>query len=235
MAPIEVPPDGWEVSITADQDGDLARGQLGIVSSLSMPAPCRVRRHPDDAHRPQRRSGGRRTSTTTDVPQVTAERTAAGVTPGEPGARARLTYEDDQGPHVFTDAQGLGRRSAAAAAPPGWTCRSSTTREGVARARAASARDADGRFFIQDVSLWGTSVDGEPIATGGQERRRRGAARPRAATCPPRARIGLADAVVDRVRGGAIAMTGSTGSMGCSWPRSSRRGVARLPRVGVRP
>ena len=38
--------------------------------------------------------------------------------------------------------------------------------------------DANGRFFIQDVSLWGTSVDGVADPARGQERRGRGAAWP---------------------------------------------------------
>ena len=41
--------------------------------------------------------------------------------------------------------------------------------------------DPGGRFFIQDVSLWGTSVDGEADTARRQERGRRGAARTRTA------------------------------------------------------
>jgi hypothetical protein len=39
VPPIEVPSGGWEIYIQADQDHELARGSLGIVSKLTMPAP----------------------------------------------------------------------------------------------------------------------------------------------------------------------------------------------------
>ena len=39
LAPVEIPPGGWEVNLRRDPDGELARGQLGIVSTLAMPAP----------------------------------------------------------------------------------------------------------------------------------------------------------------------------------------------------
>jgi hypothetical protein len=65
----------------------------------------------------------------------------------------------------------------------------------VSREHFRLRRDASGQFFIQDVSLWGTSVDGEPIpaAVKGSE----GVSQPGAEhPLPARARIGLADAVV---------------------------------------
>jgi predicted component of type VI protein secretion system len=65
----------------------------------------------------------------------------------------------------------------------------------VSREHFRIRRDADGRFFIRDVSLWGTSVDDEPLpaalktAAGviqaGAERE-----------LPASARIGLAGAMV---------------------------------------
>ena len=39
LPPIEFPPSGWEVQLCADPDGELERGQIGIVSTLAMPAP----------------------------------------------------------------------------------------------------------------------------------------------------------------------------------------------------
>ena len=168
MAPIDVPPDGWEVSITADQDGDLARGHLGILSSLSMPVPAAYAGTPTTRIVRSVVSGGRRTSTTTDVPQVTAERTGAGVTPGEPGARARLTYEDDQGPHEFTmqkDSLVVGRGGSAAWVDVQVVTTAKVSREHVAHTPGAvrSVRDS-GRQPVGHVR------ERRALATGGQDR-----------------------------------------------------------------
>ena len=38
LPPIEVPASGWEVHLCADRNGELERGQLGIVSTLAMPS-----------------------------------------------------------------------------------------------------------------------------------------------------------------------------------------------------
>jgi hypothetical protein len=55
--------------------------------------------------------------------------------------------------------------------------------------------DPGGQFFIQDVSLWGTSVDGKPIPPAVKSTE--GVAQPGPEQpLPARARIGLADAVV---------------------------------------
>ena len=52
-----------------------------------------------------------------------------------------------------------------------------------------------GRFFIQDVSLWGTSVDGVPIPPAVKSAE--GVSQPGPEQpLPTKARIGLADAVV---------------------------------------
>jgi len=192
MAPIDVPPDGWDVSITADQDGDLARGHLGILSSLSMPAPASYGGTPTTRIVRSVVGGGRRTSTTTDVPQGPAERTASGVTQ-EPGARARLTYEDDQGPHEFTmqkDSLVVGRGGSAA-----WVDVQVVTTARVSREHVRIRREGSGRFVIQDVSLWGTSVNGEPLPPA--VKTAEGVLQPGAERdLPPRARIHLAEAVV---------------------------------------
>ena len=192
MAPIDVPPDGWDVWITADQDGDLARGHIGILSSLAMPAP------PSYAGTPTTRivrsvvSGGRRTSTTTDVPQVTADRTGSGVA-SETGARARLSYEDDQGKHEFTmqkDSLVIGRGGSAA-----WVDVQVVTTATVSREHVRIRREPSGRFVIQDVSLWGTFVNGEPLPPA--EKTAEGVLQPGAERdLPPRARIDLAAAIL---------------------------------------
>ena len=193
MAAVDVPPDGWEVSIAADQDGDLARGHLGILSSLSMPAPASYAGTPTTRMVRSVVSGGRRTSTTTDVPQVTGERTASGVTSPEPAARARLTYEDDQGLHEFTmqkDSLVVGRGGSAA-----WVDVQVVTTAKVSREHVRIRREPSGRFVIQDVSLWGTSVNGEPLPPA--VKTAEGVLQPGAERdLPARARIHLAEAIL---------------------------------------
>jgi pSer/pThr/pTyr-binding forkhead associated (FHA) protein len=181
------------VSITADQDGELARGHLGILSSLSMPAPATYAGTPTTRIVRSVVSGGRRTSTTTDVPQVTADRTGSGAASAEPGARARLTYEDDQGRHEFTmqkDSLVVGRGGSAA-----WVDVQVVTTAKVSREHVRIRREPSGRFVIQDVSLWGTSVDGEPLPPA--VKTAEGVLQPGAERdLPPRARIDLAAAIL---------------------------------------
>jgi len=193
MAAIDLPPDGWDVSITADQDGELARGHLGILSSLSMPAPATYAGTPTTRIVRSVVSGGRRTSTTTDVPQITADRTGSGAASAEPGARARLTYEDDQGRHEFTmqkDSLVVGRGGSAA-----WVDVQVVTTAKVSREHVRIRREPSGRFVIQDVSLWGTSVNGEPLPPA--VKTAEGVLQPGAERdLPPRARIDLAAAIL---------------------------------------
>src|SRR5215203_3613095 len=193
MAAIDVPPDGWDVSITADQDGDLARGNLGIMSSLSMPAPASYGGTPTTRIVRSVVWGGHRSSTTTDVPQATAARTGSEPVTAQPGARARLSYEDDQGRHDFTmqkDSLVIGRGGSAA-----WVDVQVVTTAKVSREHVRIRRDGSGRFLVQDVSLWGTSVNGEPLPPA--VKTAEGVLQPGAERdLPPRARIHLAEAVV---------------------------------------
>lgn len=191
MAPIDVPSGGWDISITADQDGELARGHLGILSSLAMPAPVAYGGTPTTRIVRSVVSGGHRTSTTTDVPQVTGTTPQAGA--ADRGARARLVYEDDQGRHEFAmqkDSLVVGRGGSAA-----WVDVQVVTTAKVSREHVRIRREPSGRFLIQDVSLWGTSVNGEPLPPAAKTAE--GVLQPGAEReLPPRARIDLADAVV---------------------------------------
>ena len=162
------------------------------------------------------------------MPQVTAESTASGVTAREPGARARLTYEDDQGPHEFTmqkDSVVVGRGGSAA-----WVDVQVVTTAKVSREHVRIRREASGRFVIQDVSLWGTSVNGEPLPPA--VKTAEGVLQPGAERdLPPRARIQLAERRHDPVRGGAMTAAALLARMGV--PGSARRdhGVARCARA----
>jgi hypothetical protein len=206
LPPIESPAAGWEVHLQPDRNGELERGHLGIVSALAMPAP------PEYAGTPTTRivksviaSGARRATSTTDVPQnpVDAPQLSApqdsvpssAVTPAthDSSERARLTYEDDQGPHVFVmrkDVLSVGRGGSSA-----WVDVQVVSSSKVSREHFRLRRDATGRFFIQDVSLWGTSVDDVPIPPAvktAEAVAQPGPEQP----LPAKARIGLADALV---------------------------------------
>jgi pSer/pThr/pTyr-binding forkhead associated (FHA) protein len=193
--PIEIPTAGWEIHLRADRNGELQNGQLGIVSTLAMPP------RPEYGGTPTTRivrsvvASGRRTTTSTEVAQADAQ--GSGTTPSARGSdtrvRARLTYDDERGPHVFAmrkDAISVGRGGSSA-----WVDVQIAAASKVSREHFRIRRDSSGQFFIQDVSLWGTSVDGEliPAALKGPE----GVTQPGIEhPLPLRARIGMADAVV---------------------------------------
>lgn len=190
--PIEVPAAGWEIAIHPDANSELQRGQIGIVSRLSVAAAptfeggtptTRIARTvvtgtlrrtttQEEAATPVTA-----TSTPPPVPQTapppiatpliaatanapaasavaTAERRAEA-----PGGLARLAYIDEQGPHVFVmrkDVVSIGRGGSAH-----WVDVQVTTGPRVSREHCRIRRSDDGRFFLQDLSTWGTSVNGE--------------------------------------------------------------------------
>ena len=191
LAPIEIPPSGWEVYIQPDRNGELNQGQLGIVSTLSMPAPAEYGGTPTTRIVKTVSGRGRRTTTT----EVRASSGAA-VPPGtghDSSDRASLRYEDDQGPHVFImrkDSVSIGRGGSSA-----WVDVQVVASAKVSREHVRIRRDTTGRFFIQDVSVWGTSVNGDPLPPA--VKTAEGVVQPGAERgLPSPARIGLSDAVV---------------------------------------
>lgn len=185
--PIEPPSAGWEISIHPDANHELERGQIGIVSRLS------VARTPTfEGGTPTTRiartvvTGTLRRTTTREetaappVPQVipssvstplvavaAAPSVAAIPTsiaePRVEAARgiAHLAYVDEQGPHVFVmrkDVVSIGRGGSAH-----WVDVQVTTGPRVSREHCRIRRADDGRFFLQDLSTWGTSVNGQRV------------------------------------------------------------------------
>lgn len=197
LPPIEIPSSGWEIHIQADRNGELEHGQLGIVSTLAVPAPTEYAGTPTTRIVKSVVAGGRRTATARDVPQAggAEPRSTAplGARSTEIVERARLAYEDEQGPHVFVmrkDAISVGRGGTSA-----WVDVQVVASSKVSREHFRLRRDPEGRFFIQDVSLWGTSVNGEPIPAAVKSPE--GVSQPGAEQAlPPRARIGMADVIV---------------------------------------
>jgi hypothetical protein len=193
--PIEPPSAGWEISIHPDANSELERGQIGIVSRLS------VARTPTfEGGTPTTRiartvvTGTLRRTTTREeavappVPQavpssvstplisVAAAPSASATSIAEPRvdpsavalakvevARgvAQLAYVDEQGPHIFVmrkDVVSIGRGGSAH-----WVDVQITTGPRVSREHCRIRRADDGRFFLQDLSTWGTSVNGQRV------------------------------------------------------------------------
>jgi pSer/pThr/pTyr-binding forkhead associated (FHA) protein len=209
--PIDVPAQGWEIQIEPDRDDEVAPGTFVILSRLTLPA------------LPQFEGGAATTKvfktvvageTRTKTEQVfqtppspppapvppppaapsapviprgllTAERTAR--------ALAQIAVQDARGERLFVmdkpDIK-IGR---------GGQFRlvdlqlDGPTR--ISRVHARIRRDEQGRFFIKDLSEWGTTVNGQRIARGvikeGDEIREIDVE----AELPARARIGLAEAL----------------------------------------
>ena len=157
--PIEVPPAGWEVHVSADRNGALQPGELGIDSMLPLPAPLEF--------------GG--PATTRIVRSVVSETGRSSTTvevtpPAAPSAqapdldlreRATLTYDDEQGHHEFgmcKDTLSVGRGGSSV-----WVDVQLFASSRVSREHFRLRHDRSGRFFIQDASAWGTAVNGVPI------------------------------------------------------------------------
>jgi hypothetical protein len=185
---IEPPAAGWEISIHPDANGELERGQIGIVSRLSVAATPTF-----EGGTPTTRivrtvvTGTLRRTTTREetaappvsptVPSsVTTPRLAANAAPAalandvtsiaEPRVQAarglaQIAYVDEQGPHIFVmrkDVVSIGRGGSAH-----WVDVQVTTGPRVSREHCRIRRADDGRFFLQDLSTWGTSVNGQRV------------------------------------------------------------------------
>ncbi len=198
---IETPLGGWEIAIHAEANGEVNAGELGIVSRLSVPPPTNY-----EGGSPTTRivktvitSTQRKTTSTeesTPAPQTSAP--AASFTPAQQLADskqgfARLAYVDEQGPHVFVmrkDQISIGRGGSAH-----WVDMQVVASPRVSREHCRVRRDSQGRFFLQDVSAWGTSVNGERVPPYLQESDGQMKETGQERELPREARIQLADAV----------------------------------------
>jgi len=171
-SPIEIPPGGWAISIHPDANNDVAPGELGIVSRLAIPAPAAF-----DGGAPTVRIG--RTVVTETIRRsaaaaVTREAASAvadartepalpaGADNSASAGFATLTYVDDDGPHLFTMRKAsivIGRGGDAH-----WVDVQVTSSSRISREHCRIRRDGSGEFFLDDVSTWGTSVNGTRVA-----------------------------------------------------------------------
>jgi hypothetical protein len=171
--PIEPPAAGWDISIHPDANSELERGQIGIVSRLSVAArPTFAGGTPTTRIARTVVTGAlRRTTTREETPSTgpaisVAEPPAdlsAGALAKVEAARgvAQLAYVDEQGPHIFVmrkDVVSIGRGGSAH-----WVDVQVTSGARVSREHCRIRRADAGRFFLQDLSTWGTSVNGTRV------------------------------------------------------------------------
>jgi hypothetical protein len=198
LSPVEVPAGGWTIHVQPDPDGELKPGQLGIVSTLSLAGAAEYGGTPTTRIVRSVVSRGQRTAVSSIVHDTASGPAAPGNGPPrhEPitdtSERARLTYDDDQGSHVFNirkDVVSVGRGGSAA-----WVDVQVATTARVSREHFRIRRDPAGRFFIQDVSSWGTAVNGATVPPAVKSAE--GVLQPGPELeLPARARIALADAM----------------------------------------
>jgi hypothetical protein len=150
--------DEWTVEIYPDLDGKLQAGEIEVHSELGAP---------------QKAEYGAGSLTRRIIPQAAAPVTA--TVPPAPASEkeddsdqtkgrafAYLRYQDQQGPKTFEVTKnqvviGRGGRSF-------WVDLKLDTLPDVSREHCRIRRDRDtGRFTIEDVSQFGTAVDGKPV------------------------------------------------------------------------
>jgi hypothetical protein len=184
---IEMPSDAWDIRFEADDEGEMAPGDIAIASELTLPA------QPEFEGSKTRRITtmrlGERTSTHDLGTADAAEPAPSGTVYGT------LAYEDQRGrrrvpltsPVIVVGRGGVGY----------WVDVKLDTSPDVSREHLRLRRDdASGQFFLKDLSSLGTTVDGVPVPSSVEvvegRKRDKGIEVP----LPPRARIGLANVIV---------------------------------------
>jgi hypothetical protein len=182
--PVENPAREWHVEFVPDPDGEVGDGDILIHSELVLP----TREEPGAGQRTRRIStmhvGGR---------TVVREETSSATRPAPSRPMARLKYTDESGPHVFemaTDEITVGRGGAAFRVDV-----RIASSEDVSREHLRIRRDPSGGFYVSDLSMLGTTVNGKRLPKGYDEVD--GARRPNGVETPlsDGSRIGLADTV----------------------------------------
>jgi hypothetical protein len=180
----------WTVEFHADAEDKLGRGDLEIYSELASAQRPDFGEGAMTRHVTKRLASGERSSHRAPTSEVTA--------PAQPGAGApvfaQIRYDDSEGPHVFPVTKnqiviGRGGKSF-------WVDLKITSPPDISREHCRLRRDpATGRFFLKDVSQFGTTIDGKRIQGSLQTKDGQDRDQNIEAPVPPRAVIGLADSV----------------------------------------
>lgn len=168
--PIELPAGGWAIFFHPDANDELQHGELGIVSRLAVPASPQYEGNATVRIGRTVVSGTTRRTTTAEEGAPSALAPTAGTRRlVDAASTARLTYRDDQGDHHFTmraDTITIGRGG-----PAHWVDVRIIAGAQVSRQHCRIRRDRDGRFYLKDLSSWGTSVDGVRVTADEYELR----------------------------------------------------------------
>ena len=171
--PVEVPRGGWAVHIKAALNNEVGPGELAIHSRLSVPAAPRFGSGAGTVRLVRTLvAGTERRSVERDEPDTSSA--PAGPASGS-GQGPRLAYTDERGEHVFAIAKELIKIGRGGAAH--WVDLTVVAGAKVSREHCRIRREGAGRYLLQDVSTWGTFVNGErlprgdgsPASAGGRE------------------------------------------------------------------
>lgn len=180
----------WTVEFHPDAEDRLGRGDLEIYSELASAERPDFGEGAMTRHVTKRLASGERSSERIPASEVTA--------PAQPRAGsavfAYIRYEDAEGPHVFPVAKnqvviGRGGKSF-------WVDLKLTAPPDISREHCRIRRDPEtGRFFLKDVSQFGTTIDGKRVQASLQSKDGEDRDQNIESPIPPRAVIGLADSV----------------------------------------
>jgi pSer/pThr/pTyr-binding forkhead associated (FHA) protein len=176
-APIEIPAGGWAIYLKPALNQEVGPGELGIHSRLSVPSAARFGSGAGTTRIVQTVvSGTDRRSTVkneldgapkdpTGAPSASLgpEAAVSSSRPHRPASRpaARLSYTDERGAQGFVIAKELIKIGRGGNAH--WVDLTLVTSPKVSREHCRIRRDSSGRFFIQDVSAWGTFLNGTQV------------------------------------------------------------------------
>ncbi len=175
--PVEVPRGGWAIHIKPALNGDVAPGELAIHSRLSVPqAPkfgsgagtvriaqtvvAGTERRTLERDEPHTAASSALHSALSSTPH-TAASSAPQIRRSTETRAARLTYSDETGGHEFTIAKELIKIGRGGAAH--WVDVTLVAGSKVSREHCRIRRDATGRYFLQDISAWGTFLNGQRV------------------------------------------------------------------------
>jgi hypothetical protein len=200
--PIDTPAGAWDIRFEPDADGEMSPGDIAIASELALPVQPEL--EGSRTRRITTMRQGERTTTREQMIQTPAV-PATSQAPGPAGSSgsggpvspiyATLTYEDKQGRQrvaVTKNQLVVGRGGVGY-----WVDVRLDTSPDVSREHLRLRRDeTSGQFFLKDLSSLGTTLDGAAVPSSVEvvdgQKRDKGLEVP----VPPRARIGLANAIV---------------------------------------
>ena len=184
LPPIENPARTWQIEFMADPDGEVAEGDILIQSDLVLAE----REEPGAGQRTRRVATmhvGGRTTAVREPAAATSKPVKVPV--------ARLSYEDDSGPRTFemvSEGITIGRGGASRRVDVRIDSSADVSREHL-----SIRRDPSGRFFVSDLSMLGTTVNGKRLPKGYDEHEGDRTSNGIESPLPDGSRIGLADTV----------------------------------------